>query len=411
MDCLTVNREELAEQYLQGKLDSARQDEFETHLLECSQCARELELLQTVRAQLSERAHEIRGWTGRKAFFFRLQAVAFAALLVMMIAGSIAIRQRKQNNAIAVLAPPDTNRPPTQTAAPENTTAASTKPTAPGGIPEPTQHAKKTEVVSATKPEKIGNLPVNARNSINFTIADSQVARDAAPSIGPAPTSSPASSAGANANGKGAPESAPGAQPVPVQVAEEKPKSALPSDDPREKPELTTPQGVELARIGMVEPPPYTFPGMVSHFMSPMDHKKPGFAKDQGSQGGGRELFRKGMNEYVGGHYSEAAGYLEQAVPLEPRAADINFYLGICKLLLGHPDESILPLKNAVGAGKSIYLQPSHYYLAKAYVQGNKLGDAEEELRKAIAVPGRLTSDAKGLLARLQTLRGQIEKP
>jgi hypothetical protein len=176
-------------------------------------------------------------------------------------------------------------------------------------------------------------------------------------------------------------------------------------------PALTTAQGVELARIAMVEPPAFTFSGLVPKGKLPRDDKRGSISKGKESQGAGQTLFQKGMNEYVDGHYLDAIGYLEKAVELEPKAADINFYLGICKLLQGHPEESIVPLKNAAAAGQSIYLQPSHYYLAKAYVQGSKFADAEEELRKAIAAPGRLTSDAKGLLARLQTLRGQIEKP
>jgi tetratricopeptide (TPR) repeat protein len=161
----------------------------------------------------------------------------------------------------------------------------------------------------------------------------------------------------------------------------------------------------------MVEPPAYTFSGIVPKGKLPKDDKRGSFSKDRESPGAGRALFQEGMSEYVEGHYAEATGYLESAVQLEPKAADINFYLGICKLLQGHPEESIVPLKNAAAAGPSIYLQPSHYYLAKAYVQSNKFAEAEDEFRKAIAAPGRLTSDAKGLLARLQTLRGQIEKP
>ena len=90
MDCRIVNREELSEKYLQGKLDSERQDEFEAHLIECAKCLRELELLQTVRQDLAERAHEIRGWTPRKGFFFRWKTVAVAVVVMVVIAGGIA---------------------------------------------------------------------------------------------------------------------------------------------------------------------------------------------------------------------------------------------------------------------------------------------------------------------------------
>ena len=37
--------------------------------------------------------------------------------------------------------------------------------------------------------ERINNLPINGRNYINFTLTNSQIARDAAPSVGAIPTS------------------------------------------------------------------------------------------------------------------------------------------------------------------------------------------------------------------------------
>ena len=49
-----------------------------------------------------------------------------------------------------------------------------------------TQRTSNAETVSQTQ---INNLPINGRNYINFTLLDSQVARDSAPSIGAAPTS------------------------------------------------------------------------------------------------------------------------------------------------------------------------------------------------------------------------------
>ncbi|HLY61314.1 MAG TPA: TonB-dependent receptor [Terriglobia bacterium] len=49
-----------------------------------------------------------------------------------------------------------------------------------------TQRTSNAETVSQ---RQINNLPINGRNYINFTLLDSQVARDSAPSIGAAPTS------------------------------------------------------------------------------------------------------------------------------------------------------------------------------------------------------------------------------
>ena len=56
-----------------------------------------------------------------------------------------------------------------------------------------TQRTSSTNTVGQ---ERIDNLPINGRNYINFTLTDSQAARDVAPSIGAAPTS------GINFNGQ-----------------------------------------------------------------------------------------------------------------------------------------------------------------------------------------------------------------
>jgi len=47
----------------------------------------------------------------------------------------------------------------------------------------------KTEVSQTVDERRIDNLPINGRNYINFTLTNSQTARDVAPTIGPAPTS------------------------------------------------------------------------------------------------------------------------------------------------------------------------------------------------------------------------------
>ncbi len=47
----------------------------------------------------------------------------------------------------------------------------------------------KTDVSQTVDERRIDNLPINGRNYINFTLTNSQVNRDVAPTIGPAPTS------------------------------------------------------------------------------------------------------------------------------------------------------------------------------------------------------------------------------
>ena len=47
----------------------------------------------------------------------------------------------------------------------------------------------RSESAQTVEQRQIDNLPINGRNYVNFTLINSQVTRDNAPSIGPAPTS------------------------------------------------------------------------------------------------------------------------------------------------------------------------------------------------------------------------------
>src|SRR5215472_14886720 len=51
----------------------------------------------------------------------------------------------------------------------------------------PTEPSK-TDISETIEQRRIDNLPINGRNYINFTLVNSQTSRDAAPSIGAAPT-------------------------------------------------------------------------------------------------------------------------------------------------------------------------------------------------------------------------------
>jgi hypothetical protein len=90
--------------------------------------------------------------------------------------------------------------------------------------------------------------------------------------------------------------------------------------------------------------------------------------------------------------------------------ADVNFYLGICRLVEGHPADSIPVLKAALSSPPSPLTQPAHFYLAKAYVQVQLIAEAEHEMQEAAAMPGRLRAEARALLARIQALRKAIDQ-
>jgi TolA-binding protein len=121
--------------------------------------------------------------------------------------------------------------------------------------------------------------------------------------------------------------------------------------------------------------------------------------------GAGRAFFQQAMLAYIKGQYGGAAQLLEKTIQSQPGAVPANFYLGVCRLLQGHPLESVAPLKEVLAAPASSFTQSAHFYLAKAYLQMSQLEDAEHEMQAAAALTGNLTAEAQSLAARIHTLR------
>lgn len=391
MDCQAINREDWAEKYLGHRLDAAQMDEFETHLLECPKCARELELLQTVHADLAERAHEIRGWTASKPSFFRWQIVVLAGIVIVVATASVVLRWQKMQTA-STTSPPPPQKPPdvAPTTAQDSGTSVAKKQVELGNPQTPSQtltsgagreqvklekphtaapESQKAEIAKANPPTPDSSLPINAKDTPNNSVKPAQ---------------------------------------EPQQVAAANSQSAV--ETAKAEAQLTTEQGVELFQVGAVEAPPFSFAGMAAHAKTPKSGKSTTYSGNAAGVDTGRVLFQQAMNAYIDGRYHDASGHLTSALKFEPSAADVNFYLGICRILDNHPEESIPALQIAIAAGNSPYLQSAHYYLGKAYAQEMNLEGAEAEFRVAAGLTGSLSTDAKALLARVVALREQIEK-
>ena len=84
MLCRDVEENEIAERYLRGQLDSAAQDEFELHILDCSRCLASVELLQAVSEDLASRAPEIRTQASIPEPRARWSWVAVAVLSILV---------------------------------------------------------------------------------------------------------------------------------------------------------------------------------------------------------------------------------------------------------------------------------------------------------------------------------------
>jgi hypothetical protein len=99
MNCQQVAENEIVEKYLTGRLDSALQDEFEVHVLECHECQALLETCQAARSVLAAQGAEVPQATKRNASasrrwgWFTPQRVAsltaLAALLVIVLLAAV----------------------------------------------------------------------------------------------------------------------------------------------------------------------------------------------------------------------------------------------------------------------------------------------------------------------------------
>ena len=342
MKCQELHRDDIAEKYLNGQLDPAAQDEFEVHILECTQCLQRTEAVQALRQELDDRAHQIRAYSQVEHFRFRWKWATVAAfsfvvcgLAVMglrTMKASMSARTHQESSA-----PADVSKQPATSGVRRDRVASNTS----------------SSQVSET--ELAGNLPINGRRYVEFT-----------------PTESAGNSRAAGAAG-----------------------------DETAK---------ELFRLSTVHAPPFTFSGFASSGKdaagsSPSAVSGNSSAPDR--SGPARPYFRSAMDAYVEKRYTDAIGFLEQAVKAEPNAPDLNFYLGVCRLLEAKPGDSITPFNVVLRDEGSPLAQGAHFYLAKALIQTGDLAQAEPHLQSAAALPGSLSTEASLELARLRTLRSK----
>ena len=359
MDCKRVADEQLVEKYLNGQLEQSVQDALELHILECPQCRAQAEALQDIRAALAKRAQEIRAFPVKPARRFRWVWAGAAA--VTLLVALLIYRLIYTNPETPHTAGPSPSAP-AKTETPETPQNAGTPPhNSPSVRPSPEKPvlSKKPDHAPATAPPAPADQP---KNQIPLPPAGSQVAsQHPSPTPGGAKSSSPA---------------------------------------------LSEEAALELYRLGTVQPPPpdLSKAGQLGTSSSSTSKTNPsGLAENPATSRS--SLFQKAMLAYMDKNYAEAGDLLDRAAQAEPEALNVKFYLGVCRLLEGRPADSIAPLKAVVATPPGMLTQSGHFYLAKAYLQMGKLEDAENEMRAAAALPGRLTAEARSLVERIQKVR------
>ncbi len=372
MICQNFADQQMAERYLKGQLEDSQRDQFELHILECPDCLNALETLKDLRFALQSQAHEIRLAPERSAAkFWKWSLVAAASLALLFAVGMIQRRRQSPGPGSNIATQP---LPGYQVPAPAHTENAPS--------PAPAESAQTTKAPVSQPPVKRDSAdrstklarkqpePVSVQPSLQAPVETTPPLAEVASATQPA------------------------------QPAKTKKKSGA------DEQQLTSDQAVELYHLGEVRPAPFTFAGIKSTRPS-----SPGLGAMAGAgHDSASSTFQLAMASYVEGNYREASSILEMASQSEPGAPNINFYLGVCRLMLGHPESAIPVLNKVTSEARSRLVQPAHVYLAKAYLQKADLGRAQSELETATSLPGSFKGEADALLQRVRALRTRIGK-
>ncbi len=92
MDCDWIEREEIIEKYLTGRLDRSTQEEFEAHFFGCPKCRERLEVVRLLQEKLWERGEALRPQApepSRAAIRCRAWAYSAAAAVIIVVAAAL----------------------------------------------------------------------------------------------------------------------------------------------------------------------------------------------------------------------------------------------------------------------------------------------------------------------------------
>jgi len=400
MVCREVEKNDLVAKYVSGQLDPAAQDDFEIHILDCESCRASVEILQVVREDLIARAHEIRAYSPKPRGGLRWRWVTVSALCVLALA--VGLRQlgnfRSHSKAAQVQLPPTSKQGPVVTVEETNNATASSR-------VSPSDH-------------QVDNVPVNRRDYLNFNLrTDSHVPRDKG--------HTGASDGNKHQVEKPAPNNDFAEQVVELTNQQEDipailDKLTLPRSLAQDKnflaelaslkaPRLSTNDEQQriadeaLDHLASVQAPPYAFSGVAGtkHSSATANSVVTGGNTGADLPAMAQTIFHEAMLAYAEKRYGDTETLLQSAIQSAPGSIDINYYLGICRLLGDRANEAIEPLQLVLTREKSPYSQSAHFYLGKAYLQMRDITHAQLELELAAAVPGRLTAEATSTLARL----------
>ena len=452
MLCREFEKNELVAKYVGGQLDPAAQDEFEIHMLDCESCRASVEILQVVREDLLARDREIRAYSPKPRGGLRWRWIAIPATCVLVLAigvlqwtrlrhsGVQTAHMLSSNNREVVDAqlqkrcaenPSDAGCFVEEARVPqfENRVVMGAKPGSSGGLNMQGMRARANTVqVEGAGDTHVGTsdtpVPMNGRDYRKLTInGDSRVIESRVP-----PTQAHAGGASDKNNHQSdkparksdfieSMRTQPANQEIDVVILSDDlnlPHNLAQDKDYKdfaaEMASLTSDKAPSTAdalkELASVQAPPYAFSGVAGTRRSNGTGNSvvTGGNNSADLPAMAQTIFHEAMLAYAEKRYGDAETLLQSAIQSAPGSIDINYYLGICRLLGDRANEAIEPLQFVLTKEKSPYSQAAHFYLSKAYLQMQDITHAESELKSAATMPGRLTGEAKSTLAKLQAV-------
>ena len=110
---------------------------------------------------------------------------------------------------------------------------------------------------------------------------------------------------------------------------------------------------------------------------------------------------RPAMTAYQHADYASAASQLEAIVAKQPSRTEARFYLGISRILSDDRATGISELRRVIADGDTPWLEPAHFYLAKAMLMNGNVSGARAQLEQVIPIHGDFAKEARELLNKL----------
>ncbi len=120
-----------------------------------------------------------------------------------------------------------------------------------------------------------------------------------------------------------------------------------------------------------------------------------------GSQDPVQEALNIGAGHYDLGHIDEAERYFRAALARDSTSSRASYFLGLCKIRRGKPDEASAPLRDALRTAPTNERSRIAWALANAHLAAGQIEESRRVLEDMIAEGGEWSEEAGLLLQRL----------